>query len=75
MAGKSNYDKLVNSISKRLDEMNHEKCKTVEEAERNEATLVSTGLAMSYGPGSYDYCPIHPAVVRFRGQCHMCPDE
>ena len=75
MPRKSNYDQLVNSISKRLRELDHTKATSVEQALSFEQTICNAFGTPPSTSGSYDMCPVHPAVVRFHGQCHLCPDD
>ncbi len=72
MGRKSNYDKLVDSIGKRLKEMAPENCETIEEAVRNDNRLVNAGLAgFPSTAQDYTYCPTcnRPA---YRGICYGC---
>jgi uncharacterized protein with PIN domain len=71
MARKSKYDQLVDSISKRLQEMAPENCQTIEEALRNDEILANAGLAAPSSAADYSYCP-DCGHVRWHGVCQVC---
>jgi len=71
MARKSTYDQLVESISKRLEEMAPENCETIEEAAKHAETLANAGLAAPSSVEDFSYCPTckHPC---WHGVCQVC---
>lgn len=71
MGRKSNYDKQVDAISKRLKEMDHKNFDTVESAMESDNILVAAGLAAPVAEEEYSYCPECRGVC-WHGSCSRC---
>lgn len=71
MARKSNYDKLVDSITKRLREMRPGNSKTIEEAIENQHTLAGFTGSEPATEADFSYCDVCGCIM-WHGVCYEC---
>ena len=71
MARKSNYDKLVDAISKRLHAMRPGNSKTIEEAVQNQNTLARFTGSEPATEADFSYCE-NCGLIMWHGVCYEC---